>query len=191
MWSGFSAEAGRSSTCRIVSCQASGLPPQSRVTKDPAFAEAFFTNSVDASALPNYAPLLDQAGLKLRPANPTAAWVGNVRLKTSGTEVRVDGTPAPGTPLYRAGLDNGDQIVSLGGTPIASDADVTAALGRYKPGQTADITYRQRGIDRRAKLTFVADPGVELVRYETTGATPTAAQLAFRTAWLGSETVAN
>ena len=37
MCSGFSAEAGRSSTCRIVSCQASGFPPQSRVTKEPAF----------------------------------------------------------------------------------------------------------------------------------------------------------
>ncbi|RZM17068.1 MAG: M61 family peptidase, partial [Sphingomonas sp.] len=70
------------------------------VTKDPAFAAAFFKTSIDASGLPDYAPLLDQAGLKLRPANPTAAWLGNVRFKTTGSEVRIDGAPAPGTPLY-------------------------------------------------------------------------------------------
>nr|WP_244649000.1 PDZ domain-containing protein [Sphingomonas sp. CFBP 13714] len=161
------------------------------VTKDPAFADAFFRTSVDAEALPDYAPLLDQAGLKLRPANPTAAWLGNVRLKTTGTDVRIDGAPAPDTPLYRAGLDNGDQIVSLGGTVITSDADAAAALGRYKPGQTADITYRQRGLDRRATLTFLADPTVEVVRYETAGVKPTAQQLAFRAAWLGPDAVAN
>lgn len=161
------------------------------VTKDPAFADAFFRTSVDAEALPDYAPLLDQAGLKLRPANPSAAWLGNVRLKTTGTDVRIDGAPAPDTPLYRAGLDNGDQIVSLGGTAITSDADAAAALGRYKPGQTADITYRQRGLDRRATLTFLADPTVEVVRYETAGVKPTAQQLAFRAAWLGPDVVAN
>jgi predicted metalloprotease with PDZ domain len=161
------------------------------VTKDPAFANAFFKNSVAASALPDYAPLLDQAGLKLRPANPTAAWLGNVRLKAIGTEVRIDGAPAPDTPLYRAGLDNGDQIVSLGRTAITSDADAAAALRRYKPGQTTDITYRQRGFERRAKLTFLADPAVEVVRYETAGVEPTAQQLAFRTAWLGPDTAAN
>ncbi len=161
------------------------------VTKDPAFADAFFRTSVDAEALPDYAPLLDQAGLKLRPVNPTAAWLGNVRLKTTGTDVRIDGAPAPDTPLYRAGLDNGDQIVSLGGTVITSDADAAAALGRYKPGQTADITYRQRGLDRRATLTFLADPTVEVVRYETAGVKPTAQQLAFRAAWLGTDAVAN
>lgn len=161
------------------------------VTKDPAFADAFFRTSVDAEALPDYAPLLDQAGLKLRPANPTAAWLGNVRLKTTGNDVRIDGAPAPDTPLYRAGLDNGDQIVSLGGTVITNDADAAAALGRYKPGQTADITYRQRGLDRRATLTFLADPTVEVVRYETTGVKPTAQQLAFRAAWLGPDVVAN
>jgi predicted metalloprotease with PDZ domain len=161
------------------------------VTKDPAFADTFFKNSVAASALPDYAPLLDQAGLKLRPANPTAAWLGNVRLKAIGTEVRIDGAPAPDTPLYRAGLDNGDQIVSLGGTAITSDADAAAALRRYKPGQTTDITYRQRGFERRARLTFLADPAVEVVRYETAGVEPTAQQLAFRTAWLGPDTAAN
>ncbi len=161
------------------------------VTKDPAFADAFFRTSVDAEALPDYAPLLDQAGLKLRPANPTAAWLGDVRLKTTGTDVRIDGAPAPDTPLYRAGLDNGDQIVSLGGTVITSDADAAAALGRYKPGQTADITYRQRGLDRRATLTFLADPTAEVVRYETAGIKPTARQLAFRAAWLGPDAVAN
>ena len=46
------------------------------VTRDPAFARAFFDTSVHASGLPDYAPLLAQAGLVLRPADATRGWAG-------------------------------------------------------------------------------------------------------------------
>src|SRR3546814_3597286 len=44
------------------------------LTGDPAFAKAFFDASIRGSALPDFAPLLAQAGLVLRAANPQHGW---------------------------------------------------------------------------------------------------------------------
>jgi predicted metalloprotease with PDZ domain len=46
------------------------------VTGDAAFADGFFASTVNASGLPDFAPLLAQAGLVLRPAAPRHGWIG-------------------------------------------------------------------------------------------------------------------
>lgn len=157
------------------------------VTGDPAFAQAFFDASIKGSEMPDLAPLLAQAGVVMKPRNPTGAWVGPARLQVAETVVRLAGATAPNTPLYLAGLDGGDEIVRLGDTVIDSQANWDDALKALKPGDTVSITFIQRGAERTAQLTLASDPAVELVRIESTGGTATPAQLAFRAAWLGAE----
>jgi len=160
------------------------------VTGDPAFAQAFFDASIRRSEMPDLAPLLAQAGVVMKPRNPTGAWVGPARLQVADTVVRLAGATAPNTPLYLAGLDGGDEIVRLGDTAIDSQANWDDALKALKPGDTVAITYIQRGVERTAQLRLGTDPAFELVRVETTGGVATPAQLAFRNAWLGQETPA-
>lgn len=157
------------------------------VTRDPAFADDFFARSIAGSDLPDMAPLLAQAGLVLRPAAPGRGWPGAVTVKQEDAAVTLAAGPAPNTPLYVAGVERGDTLVSLGGTAIASTADWTRAIDSLVPGATTDIVFRQRGQERRARLAAVANPTQELVRIEATGARPSAAQRRFRTAWLGAE----
>lgn len=157
------------------------------VTGDQAFADAFFALSIEGSELPEIQPMLAQAGILMRPRNPTAAWPGPVRLQVTGETVRLASATVPGTPLYVAGLESGDEIVALGETAIDSQADWDDALKALKPGDTVAVRFIQRGIERTGQMTLGNDPNVELVRIETTGATPTPQQLAFRTAWLGAE----
>jgi predicted metalloprotease with PDZ domain len=157
------------------------------ITGDPAFAQAFFEASIQRSELPDMEPLLAQAGLVLKPRNPTAAWAGPARLQVADAVVRLAGATAPNTPLYIAGLDGGDEIVRLGAAVIDSQANWDDALKALKPGDTVAITYIQRGAERTAQLRLAADPAVELVRVETTGGAPTPQQLAFREAWLGQD----
>lgn len=158
------------------------------VTRDPRFAEAFFIASVDGSALPDFAPLLARAGVTMRPRSPTAAWAGPVRLQIAGAVVKLASAAAPGTPLYVAGVERGDQIVSVGETTIDSQAAWDQAIGQARPGDEADIRFIQRGIERRARIRFANDPGIELVRAEAAGGQVTADQMAFREAWLGAAT---
>ena len=160
------------------------------VTGDPAFAQTFFETSVQGSELPDFTPLLEQAGIVLRPRNPNSAWAGPGRLQVADKVVRLAGGTAPGTPLYEAGLDRGDEIVSLGDTDLDSEADWDRVLQGLKPGDAVLIVFIQRGIERRAELRLASDPSIELVRLEAAGGSPTPAQLAFREAWLGKDVAA-
>jgi predicted metalloprotease with PDZ domain len=123
----------------------------------------------------------------IRPANPTAAWAGSVRLPPSGAPV-IAAALAPGTPLYEAGLDRGDQIVAVGDRAIAGAADWTAALAAAKPSDEVQIRFLQRGVEQSATLRFAADPSFTLARAEAGGGSVTPTQLAFREAWLGAAT---
>lgn len=158
------------------------------VTGDPAFADGFFKANVEGDRLPDFAQLLDRAGLVLRPKSPGLAWLGVQRVKADGPELVLDRAPLPGSPLYVAGADRGDRILALGRLEIASEADWQDALSRLKPGEATTVRFVQRGRTVEAPLSVAADPAVEIVRAETAGSTPTAAQLAFRERWLGPDT---
>ncbi|MGN6278867.1 MAG: M61 family metallopeptidase [Sphingomonas sp.] len=156
------------------------------LTHDPAFAKTFFDSSIRGSALPDFAPLLAPAGLVLRAAHPDKGWLGASRVKVADGTLALDQIPLPSSPLYKAGIDRGDTILTLGNAKIATADDWTAALGAVKPGQHVAITWRNRGGEHHATLTAAADPTIEIVRTETAGGTLSPAQQAFRDAWLGA-----
>lgn len=157
------------------------------ITGDRVFAADVFDRMIRGSGLPDFAPLLQQAGVAIVPVNPDAAWAGSARLPATGDPI-IPAALAPGTPLYEAGLDRGDQIVAVGETSIAGAADWTAALAAAKPGDVLPIRFLQRGMERSATLRVVADPSFRLVRAEADGGSVTPEQLAFRQAWLGGST---
>ncbi|TPG10854.1 M61 family peptidase [Sphingomonas oligophenolica] len=156
------------------------------LTKDPAFAHEFFAAHVRGSALPDFAPLLAPAGLTLRHAAPAQPWLGATRVKTVDGALTLDEIPAPDTPLYRAGVDRGDTLVSLGGQPLATPEEWTAALATASVGKPVPLAYRDRTGDHRVMLTPLSDPRLEIVRTETLGTPLTPAQHRFRAAWLGT-----
>lgn len=155
------------------------------VTGDPAFADAFFAASIEGSELPDFAPLLAQAGVVLKARNPGKAWAGRARLEAAEGAVTLGSDDIPGSPLHKAGLGRGDEILSLGGVAIETPGDWTRALGRARPGDEVEIRFIQRGRERTATLKLAEDPAIALVRVETTGAEATPDQLAFRETWLG------
>ena len=154
------------------------------LTRDPAFAKAFFDGSVHASGLPDYAPLLRQAGLVLRPVDATRGWAGMSLVGGEGG-VTVGDAPRPDAPAYAAGLERGDTLLSLDGAPVSDAAAAQALLAGHRPGDRVAVRFRQRGVERDAVLRLAVDPSFELVRGETAGVTVTPAQMAFREGWLG------
>lgn len=159
-----------------------------KTTGDAGFADGFFRASIEGSALPDFEPLLDQAGLKLRRKSAKKAWLGAQRVRVNGAEVILAEPPAPATPLYVAGVETGDRILAIGRFEFANEADWNDALERLKPDETTTVRFVQRGQTREAPLKIAADPTLEIVRYETAGLKPTEAQLAFRERWLGADT---
>ncbi len=157
------------------------------VTKDTAFAEQFFARYVVGSELPDYPALLARAGFLVRRAAEGRAWMGDTPLSAFEGEVVVAGPAQIGSPMHEVGLSAGDRILTIDGKTVATQADVRAALEARKPGDQVRVTWRARAGEKSAAMTLRANPRVEVVAFEEAGMTPTAAQLAFRSAWVGSK----
>jgi len=154
------------------------------VTMDSSAARRFVEQYVIGGALPDYPALLDRAGFLVRPAFAGRAWMGEGRLAATDAGGVTVGAALIGTPLYEAGIATGDRVLRIGDQAISTPADVTAALASRAPGDRVTVTWTGRGGERRAPVTLVAHPAVEVVAYEDAGRTPSAAQLAFRARWL-------
>jgi predicted metalloprotease with PDZ domain len=153
---------------------------------DAAFAREFFARYIRGREVPHYAPLLAQAGFLARPSRPGAAFAGALRLIADSAGGVVGSGTIAGTPIYAAGVEAGDRLLSAGGTPVRSDAEWTALLATRAPGDEVPLVFQQRGRELRATLRLAPVPFVEVIPMELAGETPTEAQWAFRAAWLGS-----
>jgi predicted metalloprotease with PDZ domain len=158
-----------------------------QVSGDRAFADEFFRRSIEGSELPDFAPLLEQAGLTIRRAHPEEAYLGMVTVAEQDGALILKSDPEPGSPLHKAAIGMGDKVLSVGGSPIATEEAWNAALKSMKPGQPTAIRVQSLGNVRTVDITPVSDPELEVVRDETIGKTPTKAELAFRDSWLGPE----
>jgi len=64
-----------------------------------------------------------------------------------------------GSPAAQAGLTEGDEITSVGGTSVSSAEDVAHALVKYHPGDKIAITYiNSSGESQTANVTLATGP---------------------------------
>ncbi len=154
------------------------------VADDQTFADDFFARYIEGREAIDYASVAGQAGLAVRPRNPGAGWIGDVQTEIESGALSVTELVPFGTPAYAAGIDEGDVIVQVNGAaPVSPLAQIVRGL---KPGAPLTLTVRARGGTESVRdLVVMADPHFTLVTIESEGGTPTAAQLAFRQAWLG------
>ena len=74
-------------------------------------------------------------------------------LGAKTTQGAVIGRVAPGSAAEDAGLEQGDVIVSLNGTPIQDSADLRNRVGLIQPGGKADIKIIRKGQERAVSAT--------------------------------------
>ncbi len=152
---------------------------------DAAFAREFFSRYIAGRDAPPYADLMAKAGLLFRQADTSTRFLGSISLNFDGTRGAVSNNTIAGTPIYEAGVDRGDVIVSLGGTTITSQESFTGAVNALTPDQRVAIVFESRGQTVTSQLTVGTNPRMELVTLESTGGNVTAGMQVFRDAWLG------
>jgi predicted metalloprotease with PDZ domain len=155
-------------------------------TGDAGFASDFFSRYIRGREAADYETLLSQAGFLLRPRNPGVSFFGIVQLEFEGDGAVIESNTRIGEPLYQAGLDRGDTILSLGGHPLRSDADWQAIKDAHHPGDVIAVEYVGRGGRSAGEVRVVEDPRLQVVTYEEAGLAVTPHMRAFRVAWLGS-----
>ena len=112
--------------------------------------------------------------------------MGGVGLRADSGRLLLASGTLVGTPLYDAGLDRGDQLVSLGGRSVATEAEVQAVLDGRRPGDAVPVVFESRGQRRDAMVRLAESPRLEVVTYEAAGRPVTDAMRRFREQWLGS-----
>jgi predicted metalloprotease with PDZ domain len=157
------------------------------VSGDRHFAEQFFERYVQGREVVDYEPLLARAGLLLRRSSPARAWIGPIALDFNNGSPRVSSPVMEDTPAYAAGLDRGDELQSFEGTSLTTPGRLDELVQRRKPGDKVRLAIRRRGRAEQLMITIEEDPRLQVVPAETTGRQLTAAERAFRDAWLRSK----
>jgi predicted metalloprotease with PDZ domain len=160
-----------------------------KVSGDTKWASDFWTRYVEGHELPDYAPLLERAGLLLRKSQSGRPWIGSIRLTSAqgASRFTVGSNVLVGSPAYDAGLEAGDAVVSVNGKTVAATGDLDAAVSASKPGDKIAVTIDGRAGRRDLTITVAENPAVEVVLFEQAGRTPSAEQLAFRKNWISSK----
>jgi predicted metalloprotease with PDZ domain len=160
------------------------------VSGDPEFAKDFFSRYVIGHEAADYARLLRRAGFIVRPRSPARPWWGDVRLEHRNGRLSVNGPVLANTPLYRAGLDEDDEVRKVDGTLLQSGADAFALLERHKPGDRIRVAYVDHtGIEKTTTVVLEVNPHLEVVPAETVGPSLTATERTFRDEWLGARQI--
>lgn len=157
------------------------------VTGDKNYAANFFKQYIFGHASINYQSLLAPAGIQLVTAFPGKAWIGNVQYAPNkNNELAIAGNTQHRTPLYEAGLDMDDVLVSLDGKALQDKNDVDRILGEHRPGDQLALVYKHRDQTMQVTLVATENPQYKVVLKEATGAgniSPNEQQ--FRNNWLG------
>lgn len=151
---------------------------------DPAFADDVMNRYVHGHEVMDYARLLQQAGLILRKRHAGVGTLGELRLERSGNLLRIAAPTLIGSAAYAAGLDDGDEIKSVGGDAVTSPEQVDELLGRYHAGDHVAVVVLRRGVETTADAVLAEDQRVDVVTAESNGTAISPAQQAFRDAWL-------
>ena len=155
------------------------------VSGDALFAANFFSRFIRGRDAADYATLLARAGFAVRPRSPGRPWWGDFRLEPKGGGLTIASLVATASPAYVAGLDQDDELRQVDDDRVRSPEDVVAIVQRHRPGDRLRVRYVDRtGVEKTTTVSLAADPHLEVVPIEATGAAITPAQRAFREHWL-------
>lgn len=141
---------------------------------------SWFARVFDSTQELDYQEALDWFGLRFKKDEPKdRAWLG---AETNVEDGRLLITQIPrDTPAYQAGLDTGDEILSIGDFRVRPD-EWAHALARYKPASKIRMMVSRRGQTRRVDVTLGREPAQPWT-LEINPAS-TAEQIARRARWL-------
>ncbi len=152
----------------------------------PDFGNQFFGNYVYKSDMPNYAPLFKSVGVVIKQDSTKPFFGASVSIKDDGTAV-IDRNVPIGSPAYKAGLENGDVIISINTISFKKEQRFSDFINQFKVGDVLEVTFKRYGVERSASLVLQADPSYSIQLMEKEGVKPSKEVLAKRKAWLKIE----
>ena len=142
------------------SYKVSDLQPVLSQLTNSTYANAFFNKYVYGHQAINYAPLFEKAGYTLKNVTPGKPWAGRVNFAQN--KPQLTGNTVINTPLYNAGIDVDDIIVSVDGNTINASEDFNRVISNHSAGEKITISYNHRGNLIDTTMVLQENPMLEL-----------------------------
>ena len=156
------------------------------ITGDKNFAQTFFQKYIYGTSINDYPSLLVKAGLILQKKYPNKPYLNRCQLSVQKEGLKISSSTIKGSPLYNAGLDIGDIIISIDGKAMDSKQILSQLIGSYKVGNKVKIEYLHHSKPQKAIAELVENPQLKVVTYEQAGKSVNKVIKRFRQKWLGS-----
>ncbi|MEX6690655.1 PDZ domain-containing protein [Danxiaibacter flavus] len=147
-----------------------------QLTQNDQFAKTFYEKYITGHESFDYATGLAKLGLNVHVDG--TPWIGRLSLRDD--KPIITNTVVKNTPLYDAGLDIDDEIVTLDNNAIKKLDDVKKIINSHKPGDVISIVYKHREQEQTSTIKIAASPLISLSVSDDSGTT------AVRDKWLGS-----
>lgn len=141
------------------------------------FGDEFFNNYVYESGMPNMKHLFSTVGVSLKQPKNRPRFGAFVR------QGRITSNTSMGSSAYKAGLENGDKIISIGEHALSKDTDFNALIRKFKSGDTATVIFERYGKRHETTITFEPD-NYYVIAIDEDASTQSKAP---REAWLGKK----
>ncbi|MEJ1239348.1 PDZ domain-containing protein [Chryseolinea sp. T2] len=148
----------------------------------PAFADSFFDKHIFQSQMPDYEKLLASVGVSYASVGNTS-WLG-ASMELRDSLIVISNYTTIGSPAYKAGLEQGDQIMSVNGQKYNDPKALLAAVSQMVPNTKANVEFMRQGVRRTAALTTERDPSKRTLLFEDDGKTADNGVAKRRSAWL-------
>tara|TARA_R110002073_G_scaffold296322_1_gene462298 strand:- start:8672 stop:10489 length:1818 start_codon:yes stop_codon:yes gene_type:complete len=145
------------------------------------FGDNFFNNYIYKSDMPDYKTLFESVGVSLE-QNNTSVYFGP---RVSKGKIASD--PTVGSPAYKAGLDRGDEIVSVNGMSVNEKNTFSSILSNHKVGDIITIDFKRYNEVKSTKVTLAKNPRYSITTYEKAGLELTDDMKQKRDAWLAKK----
>lgn len=117
------------------------------------FGTEFFGAFIYNSEIPNYEALFKEVGVRFELENPNKADLGGSIKEKEGVW-KLSANAIIGSPLYDAGIEAEDEILSIGGVDLSKVESVDEILDRKRSGQSVEIVFSRWGEEKRVRVTL-------------------------------------
>jgi len=145
------------------------------------FANNFFEDHIRSSKQPDYKKLFAHVGVDIT-QDPVKNYLG-AKFSEVENGLEINRNTAIGSPAYKAGLDKGDLVLKIDGTPVKTLEDLKAVIAKTNEGAKLNIEYNRFGKTETTSIELAADPDYKITLNEK----PSKEQLENRKNWLESK----
>ncbi|WP_298527184.1 M61 family metallopeptidase [uncultured Christiangramia sp.] len=128
------------------------------------FSDNFFAKHIRTGGQPEYMKLFDQVGVSIAQDSKKNHFGASFRETENGLEISRN--TVIGSPAYKAGLDEGDLITSVNGTPVHTSEAMKKVIAGTAEGKKIKLEYQRFGKTETTSVELSTNPEYKITLSE-------------------------